>query len=116
MDSIGVEVFDNERHRVFAVSGELDIATFDRTEERLLEAERDRPPVLLIDLRGLTFMDSQGVRLVLRAQQRASADGRRVVLVRGSHSVHRVFEVSGVAAVLEFVSDPSEVAAQPAPD
>jgi anti-anti-sigma factor len=99
---------DNGGLRVATLGGELDMATFDDAEAMLLEAEQDRPPVLVLDLRELTFMDSNGLRLLLRARKRAADDGRRLVLVRGQGIVQRVLEVAGIVERFEMVSDPLE--------
>ena len=48
---------------LMAFSGELDLAEAARVEQRLLEIEAARPPLVVLDLRGLTFIDSSGLRL-----------------------------------------------------
>ena len=53
------------------LSGELDIATAGRAEEELRRAEAGEPAVLAVDLGGLTFMDSTGLRLIVAAHSRA---------------------------------------------
>jgi anti-anti-sigma factor len=53
-------------------------------EDALLEAERECPTLVVIDLRGLDFMDSTGLNELVRATRRARAGQRRVVLVMGT--------------------------------
>jgi anti-anti-sigma factor len=95
---------------VIAATGELDLSG-----AALLEAELDRLAedqelgTLVLDLRGLEFMDSSGLRLVVLADMRARDAGRRLVLVRGAETVHRVFEITRMSERLEFVSDPEDV-------
>ncbi len=84
------------------LSGELDIATADRVEQELRTVEATDAGQIVLDLSGLTFMDSTGVRLVLSAHARAQADSNRLSLVRGSPAVQRVFELSGVDGTLPF--------------
>ncbi len=85
------------------LAGELDVATAPRVEEELKQAEASDAATMVLDLSGLTFMDSTGVRLVLSAHARSRQDSDRLQLVRGSHAVHRVFELSGVADTLPFL-------------
>jgi len=85
-----------------SVAGELDIATADRVEAALLEAEATDAQAIVLDLSELTFMDSTGVRLVLSANARSRADSNRLALVRGTPAVQRVFQLSGVADTLPF--------------
>jgi anti-anti-sigma factor len=88
---------------VIALTGELDIATVEGVERALLDAESSDAATIVLDLSGLTFMDSTGVRLVLGATARARADSNRLSLVRGSPPVQRVFELSGVDDTLPFI-------------
>ena len=94
---------------VLSVSGELDMAVVGQVEQALVPVEARRPPVLLLDLRDLTFMDSSGLRLVLEADIRARRDGRRLVVVRGPDPVHRVFTVTALDKRLKFVADPADI-------
>jgi anti-anti-sigma factor len=94
---------------VVVVSGELDLSSATELERSLVELQRDGGAVVL-DLRGLTFMDSSGLRVILAADARARSSGSRFVLVRGAPTVHRVFELTLLDRRLEFVGDPSEAA------
>ena len=90
------------------VTGELDISTARRLAEMLGQAE-GRCPRVVLDLRELTFIDSAGVHVILDANLRASAAGRRLVLVRGPSQVDRVFDLARVSDTLEIVDlDPIE--------
>lgn len=86
--------------------GELDISEVERVEKILAGIEAKQPKVLVIDLRGLEFMDSSGIRLVVEADLRAREEDRRLVLIRGSNAVHRVFTIALLDRRLEFVDDP----------
>jgi anti-sigma B factor antagonist len=104
------ETTRNATVAVIAATGELDLSG-----ATVLEAELDRVQedpelaIVVLDLRGLEFMDSSGLRLVVLADMRAREAGRRFVLVRGPETVHRVFEITRMSERLDFVSDPEEV-------
>jgi anti-sigma B factor antagonist len=83
--------------------GELDLAAFDTVDEHLEQAQLNGQPDVTLDLRGLTFMDSSGIRAILRALGRAEASNGRLRLIPGPPHVQRVFEISGVEDRLEFV-------------
>ena len=83
--------------------GELDVATLQRAENALAQAEEGGPPLLEVDLSTLVFMDSTGLRLMLRARRRALDDGRRLVVHRGPQAVQRVFEITALSPLFEFV-------------
>ena len=93
-----------------ALSGEIDLSTVAELEERLEGPLHGEPPLLVLDLRQVTFLDSSGLRLLLRLDERQRNLGGRMVLVQGGRRVARVFELTGAGERLEIVADPSEIA------
>lgn len=92
------------------LAGELDIATAPRAEEELHQAEEHAGSgTVVIDLAGLTFMDSTGLRLLVAADARAHQHGRRLAIVRGPEAVQRVIKLTGLDAKLLLVDDASDV-------
>jgi anti-sigma B factor antagonist len=90
--------------RVFVtLSGELDISTGMRLETDLERVERDGPEVIVLDLRGLDFMDSTGLRIIINADARARESGRRLVLIRGNDMVQRLLSITRLDERLEIV-------------
>ena len=84
-----------------AVEGEIDLATHERLAVELERAEAEDPELLVIELAGVTYMDSAGLRELVGAQRRARAAGRRLVLLRGSEPVERILELAGLDAVFD---------------
>jgi anti-anti-sigma factor len=82
--------------------GELDLATAEDVELELRRAEATDAASIVLDLSGLTFIDSTGVRLVLSAHARSRADASRLALLQGPAAVQRVFEICGVRDQLPF--------------
>lgn len=106
MSELEVEVRRGEGAVHFALQGELDISSAERVENELLQEEEKAPHVLVLDLRPLQFIDSTGLRLVLAADLRARREGRRLVIVRGPDTVHRVFRIAMLDQRLDFVEEP----------
>jgi len=79
-----------------ALSGELDISTYEDALAQLAAAERSAPEMLVVDLAGLRFVDSTGVRLILSADERARQAGRRLALRLGDGPARRVFGALGL--------------------
>jgi anti-anti-sigma factor len=65
--------------------------------------------VLVLDLRKVEFIDSTGLRAVISADERARSGGRRLVIIRGTTAVERVFSVTQLDQRLEIVDDPASV-------
>jgi anti-sigma B factor antagonist len=82
--------------------GELDLATAARLEQALAQSGED----VLLDLRGLTFMDSTGVRVLLEAAEAGPA-GLRIVLP-ASGDVRVTIEETGIAPLLPLVDPQPE--------
>jgi anti-anti-sigma factor len=93
---------------VLALQGDLDIASADRANVAIEEAERERPDVLVLDLSGLTFFDSTGLRLVIKAASRAKNEGRHMVVVPGP-ATHALVNTIQPDKLFE-VADSSEAA------
>lgn len=83
--------------------GELDLATVPCAEDAIARAERGGLPLLEVDLSTLVFMDSTGLRLMLRTRGRARDAGRRLLVHRGPRAVQRLFEVTALTPLFEFV-------------
>ena len=76
--------------------GELDLSGCEATEKALLEAEASDAPRVLIDIDELTFVDSQGLRVILPGtpprrgrRRRASAGNARARLRRRDPAADR---------------------------
>jgi anti-sigma B factor antagonist len=82
-------------------TGELDIATAPRLERALHDGRRPGDDVVL-DLAGLEFVDSTGLRVIVRAVEAAHRDGWDLRLRHGPPAVRRVFEIAGVLGALPF--------------
>lgn len=111
MSILELEVQESGGVAVVALKGELDISSVGRVEDDIRQVEPTAQKALVLDLRGLTFMDSSGLRLVLEADMRARRDGRRFAIVPGPEAVHRVFLIALLDKRLEFVDDPAQVTA-----
>jgi anti-sigma B factor antagonist len=105
MSQLNVATEERPGLAVVSLTGELDIAEVGEVEVVLAAVEGKRPPVLVLDLRGLEFIDSSGLRLVLEADMRARREARRLLVVPGPDAVHRVFLIALLDKRLEFVDD-----------
>ena len=89
------------------VSGELDLSSALVFEEELRRIEEtSAPPLLVLDLRLLKFMDSTGLRLILSAHARAVNRGRKLAIVEGCEAIRRIFRITGVIERLNVVDAP----------
>ncbi|HEX2088600.1 MAG TPA: STAS domain-containing protein [Actinomycetota bacterium] len=106
---LDVKVSERNGAAIVALAGELDISEVPDVEKQLKAVEQRRPSALVLDLRGLNFMDSSGLRVVLEADLRSRRESRRFALIPGPEPVHRVFLIALLDKRLEFIEDPSVV-------
>jgi anti-anti-sigma factor len=111
MSLYDVQTTDGPLGPVVALSGDIDLAAVEAVEQKLRAAIGGEPDVLVLDLRKVEFMDSSGLRLVLRLDQEQRERQGRLVLVRGGRRVARVLELTGADRQLEMVDDPAEIQA-----
>ena len=87
------------------VVGEMDIDTAPELRSRLLAAVRAHELVIL-DLGGVTFIDSQGLSVLLRANAEARAAGSVLRLGRASARVRQLLELTSLTSVFLLEPDP----------
>jgi anti-sigma B factor antagonist len=108
-ENFRVEVRKQDRAVVFAVQGELDLAsspTLERELDRVHDADVD---LLIVDLRELRFMDSTGLHALVKANKRATEAGRRFAVVKGGPQIQRLLSLTGVAELLTVADTPEEL-------
>ncbi|HET6870571.1 MAG TPA: STAS domain-containing protein [Solirubrobacteraceae bacterium] len=92
--------------RVTAV-GELDLESAPLLEAELAAVDSG-VTVVVLDLSALRFMDSSGLQVIVRANQRLREHNRRLTLVRGQSQIQRLFLLSGLEPHFQFVPDAGE--------
>jgi anti-sigma B factor antagonist len=87
---------------ILSLRGELDLTSAPSFERELRATEDEPANRLVLDLCGLEFMDSTGLRALLLARERAQAQDRALMLRRGSRQVQRVLELTKTLEAFEF--------------
>ncbi len=105
-----METFECETEKTgesvrIALIGELDLASAERLESELRDVAKAGPSELVIDLRRLQFLDSNGLRVLSEANERAQEEGHALRVVRGPRAVQRVFEITGLAERFDLVDE-----------
>jgi anti-anti-sigma factor len=106
------EVKRGRASAVVEITGELDLATVGVVQNALQSVMETKRSITL-DLRGLSFMDSTGLRVILEIDATARQDGFNFAVVRAPESVQRIFRISGVEDHLVFVDAPEDLAPPP---
>jgi anti-sigma B factor antagonist len=91
---------DGARLRL-ALVGELDLYGAPRFDDELVRAEGEKWPEIVLDLCRLEFMDSSGLRLILRTHSRALQERRCVRIVHAGGTIGRVLRITRVDQELD---------------
>ena len=92
---------DDHDQLVVRPEGELDLACAGELRAAIDAAFASGRPTL-VDLTGLTFIDSTGLSCLLAAAEAARKDGAGFELLEGPPSVMRLFELTGTVEALPF--------------
>ncbi|MEX0873644.1 MAG: anti-sigma factor antagonist [Actinomycetota bacterium] len=85
-----------------SLSGELDVAAAPDAVNRLKQLVPPTGGSLVIDLAGINFMDSSGLRVLLDQRQAAAEGGVNLFLARLSLPVRRLLDVAGLSHWFEY--------------
>lgn len=93
-----LDLAEGDDGATLTAAGEIDVATAPEIEERLLAAIAGGSEVTL-DLAGVTFIDSSGLRALVTARQAAADAGLAFRLAGRSAAVDRLLQVTGLDSV-----------------
>ena len=105
---MGIEVRHEADRVVIRLEGELDMANAPALQKAIEEADTEGKPMLILDMQGLQFIDSTGLRIVLWARERCQDADREFALTPGSQQVQRLLTVSGAGEHLRIISSADE--------
>jgi anti-sigma B factor antagonist len=103
-----IDVRSEGERIVLRLDGELDLASVPTLEHAVASAPLDDAAELVLDLRGLEFIDSTGLRAILLQDKRSAERGQAFALVRGSEQVQRLMNMTRVDEHLKIVASPEE--------
>jgi anti-anti-sigma factor len=81
---------------VVSVAGEVDLETASELGDHALDALREVSPHVVVDLSGVTFMDSTGLKVLLTIQRRAQLAGGSFAVAGATRSVRKVLTLTGL--------------------
>ena len=114
LEPFAVEVQRRDHVTIVQPRGELDLATADTLRSTLdaaiaetLQAALDGFETgarLMLDLRGLSFIDSNGLHALVALEERAQRDGFQLTLLPPAAPIDRAIRVCGLHQELPFVT------------
>jgi anti-anti-sigma factor len=89
------------------VSGEIDIESREVLEQAIDRLEQGPVVDLVIDLSGVTFVDSQGVSLLVHLHRVLQEAGASLTLVQPSPAVRNILELTGIDTYIDVTDEPA---------
>jgi anti-sigma B factor antagonist len=96
---------------VVSVAGDIDLETAAQLGDEALRAAQQDSAHVVLDLGGVTFMDSSGLKVLISIQRRAELAGGSLSLVDVPRPVSRVLSVTGLAETFPTYDSVDEVVA-----
>jgi anti-anti-sigma factor len=93
---------DDHGNVAVAVHGEVDMSTADQLWAALVEALTRWPGTVTVDLAQVTFLDSQGIRALIRVNNGCDFDASRLRVRSPQPQVRKVLELTGLTTILHI--------------
>ncbi len=110
-NTFSISVESTGRCSVVSVVGEVDVATAPDLRHRLNEPIDDGSPLLVVDLLGVTFIDSTGLGALIEALKHAQSNDATMRIVVSEPRILKVFKITGLTEVFEIRASREEAIA-----
>lgn len=103
-----VDVHDHHDHALITAAGEIDVGTSDQVAEAVSAALSAGHKRVLLDFGQVTFIDSSGLAVLVRAHRQAEATEARFAVVRPTPQTRKLITVLGLDQLLSVYDSPDE--------
>ena len=108
--SIGISVQTQKEVMFVNLTGELDQMTADQVKLRLMTSMVAHGiKHIVFNLKGLSFMDSSGIGIILGRYNQIKAVGGKVFVIGMNPTVSKVFHLAGLAQIITVIDDEQQV-------
>jgi anti-sigma B factor antagonist len=112
-DGLAIAVTSGPGHVVMHVAGECDATTQEQFQTALRQVTAQEPQLVILDLAGLTFLDSSGVHLLLDTRSALVATGGLLTLACVQPIVARMLTLVGIDRLIRIAGTVEEAARRP---
>jgi anti-anti-sigma factor len=102
-DSLEIDVQIADDRTLVTLSGDLDASTATLLYDQLSDLEIQDVQHVVLDLAQVSFMDSTGLSVIVTEHKRLLHAGGGLTIFAPPSSVRRLFEITGLDAVLDIV-------------
>jgi anti-sigma B factor antagonist len=107
-DVLTISTESNDTAHIVTVTGELDLNS--RTELEAVLNGLDKPPMIVVlEVSGLNFIDSTGLKTLLNEHRRARAERYEFAIAGALGPVREAFRITAMDITLPLVPDVASV-------
>lgn len=111
-DDVVLEVERQPSHTLIRASGYLDISTSPRLREKIHEVASDAPPLLLLDLGAIEFLDSSALGVILNGWKLLQAEGATLAVISPQSRITKIFEITALNLSIPLFQSTDEALAE----
>jgi anti-sigma B factor antagonist len=99
---LAVTAEHHSKRSVLRLQGELDVSSRDHLCHAISSALENHPPVLVMDLSGLSYTDCAGLSVLVWAHKRQAGCGHRLVITCAKPIIRRLLHLTGLDTYLQL--------------
>jgi anti-anti-sigma factor len=95
-----------------ALIGKLDVGGVGEIENKFLSNTAGKKKSAVVDISGVNFLGSMGLRIILDAAKTLARDGKKLILLNPQPLVNEVLEASGIGELVSIQNDAAAAVAE----
>ena len=105
---MAVQVSKNGEVGIVRISGKLDTQSFPEAQSQLTRLVEEGTRKILVDLKGLVYISSAGLRVLLSTAKLLESNGGEIRICSLNDFVEEVFEISGFSTIFQVFGSEAE--------
>lgn len=94
--------FNNQENFEVLVSGDLDINTVSKFQDKVLEKYKDQDKDLVFNLESLDYIDSTGLGAIVRVYKEVSDKGHKVKVLNAKKNIKKLFLITELDSLMDL--------------
>ncbi|HUH80879.1 MAG TPA: STAS domain-containing protein [Solirubrobacteraceae bacterium] len=107
-ERLRVDARPGRERLILELQGELDMASSELLDRALAGADLGDSQAVVLDLHGVTFADSTGLKAIFRARKAVRDSGRRFAVTQGSRQLQRLLSLTRLDEHLQTIQTPDD--------
>ena len=97
---------------VLELGGEIDMKSSTNVKEQFQKIFRDKPPVIVVDMKEVKFMDSSGLATLVGVLKWCRLNSSELRLAGLTEGVRSIFDITRLESIFQFYDSRAEALSQ----